>query len=32
MGLHSSELVEQCSANAEAMGWNPVEALKKILG
>ena len=28
MGLHSSKLVEHCSANAEATGSNPVEAPK----
>ena len=27
-----AQLVEHCSANAEAMGLNPVEALKTFLG
>ena len=26
------ELVEHCSANAEAMGWNPAEVLKSFFG
>ena len=31
MGLHTvAQLVEHCSANAEATGPNPVEALKKF--
>ena len=29
MGLHRAQLVD-CSANAEAMGSNPVEALKNF--
>ena len=31
MSLHSS-VAEHCSANAEAMGSNPVEALKTFFG
>ena len=32
MGLHSSEMVEHYSANAEAIGSNPVEVPKFISG